>query len=253
MPEFVFDSKLPRPADPGQPAPVVTGGARFESLTSTTMELDLVLGRIFTDEAPLKPDSTSHYLRNTNPDRWPIRTAGPVVIDAGRRACFYDVDGDGRLDAVGLTRDPDAETTYRADTITWRKNSGGDPLRFGPPQKFPGQHLHHSTFVAAVDTPQRRGLLFNDKRTNSVSLLEQPKPGMTRFSRQLIASRSADLVAGDQASPFPCDWDGDGDWDLLVGGGNGWPQIIINDDANKRPMFDRPRQILTEGQPSESS
>ena len=41
-----------------------------------------------------------------------VRLAKPVKIDAGRRACFYDVDGDGRLDGVGLMRNPKAETIF---------------------------------------------------------------------------------------------------------------------------------------------
>ena len=87
--------------------------------------------------------------------------------------------------------------------------------------------MKHSTFLAAVDTAQHRGLLLNDKRTHSVRFLEHmgsSGQGDIRLRSRVIASRSADVVAGDQASPFPCDWDGDGDWDLVVGGGNGWPR-----------------------------
>ena len=101
-----------------------------------------------------------------------MRLAREVVIDCGCRACFLDVDGDGRRDAVGLILDPDAPTPYRGNLVTWRKNLGGEPPRFGPPRQFPGEPLRHSTFLAAVDTPRRRGLLLNDKRTHSVRFLE---------------------------------------------------------------------------------
>ena len=250
MPEFVLDSRLPLPANSEAEG---TGGHWWGPVRVVDLNqdaaLDVVVGRMFTDQAPKERDSTCDYLRNTNPDGWPMQLAEPVRIDAGCRACFYDVDGDERLDAVGLTLDPAADTAYRGNLVTWRKGLGGTPPRFGPPQHFPGHDLRHSTFVSAVDTKQKRGLLINDKRNHSVSFLEQPKRGKLRFIRRGFASRSADVVAGDQASPFPCDWEADGDWDLVVGGGNGWPQVIINEGTNERPRLAAPRPILSEGHP----
>ena len=250
LPEFVFDRKLPLPAEP---AASVHGGywwgpVRVVDLNGDDV-LDLVVGRMFVDQAPVKLDSTCHYLRNTNSAGWPMQLADPVAIDAGCRACFYDVDGDGRPDAVGLTRDPDAETAYRGNLVTWRKGLGGDPPRFGPPNQFEGHDLRHATFVSAVDTQQQRGLLINDKRNHGVMFLKQSHRGVLKFRRRVVASRSAHVVAGDQASAFPCDWEGDGDWDLVVGGGNGWPQVVINEGTNERPRFAVPRQILSEGRP----
>ena len=250
MPEFVFECKLPLPADS---AAADSGGHWWGPVRVVDLDndgaVDLIVGRMFTDQASLTRDPTCHYLRNTNPAGWPMQLADPVAINAGCRACFYDVDGDGRLDAVGLTRDPDAETAYRGNLVTWRKGLGGKPPRFGPPNRLDGHDLRHATFVSAVDSHQRRGLLINDKRNHSVSFLEQPRRGVLKFHRHVVASRSADVVAGDQASPFPCDWEGDGDWDLVVGGGNGWPQVVINEGTSERPRFSAPKQILSEGRP----
>ncbi|MCA9113377.1 MAG: VCBS repeat-containing protein, partial [Planctomycetaceae bacterium] len=62
-------------------------------------------------------------------------------------------------------------------------------------------------------------------------------------------SISAVLSCSDQAWPCLCDWDDDGDQDLLIGGGYGWPRIVINDGTRKRPSFKEPTLILSEGKP----
>lgn len=53
----------------------------------------------------------------------------------------------------------------------------------------------------------------------------------------------------DQAWPCVCDWDADGDMDLLVGGGYGWPRIVINTGTVARPAFAEPKLILSNGKP----
>ena len=244
MPEFRFASKVPLPADPDYR----WGPVRLVDLNGDGA-LDLTVGRMFEDQGAIRPSSLCYYMQNLNRKGWPLKLAPPTTIDAGRRGCFYDVDGDGRLDCVGLTRDPNAETIYRGDRITWRRNLGGDPPRFGRRRNFPGQDLRFSTFVSAVDTPSLRGLIFNDKRNHGVSLLEQPRRGVMIFRRSILGCRSAHVVAGDQASPYPSDWDNDGDWDLVVGGGNGWPQVLRNTGSNAQPVFDMPRQIPANGKP----
>ena len=57
------------------------------------------------------------------------------------------------------------------------------------------------------------------------------------------------MVLSDQATPFPCDWDADGDWDLLVGGGAGRVRILINTGTNTHPTFANVQPVLAGGQP----
>jgi len=49
-----------------------------------------------------------------------------------------------------------------------------------------------------------------------------------------VQSPSAVVSLSDQAWPWVCDWEDDGDLDLLVGGGYGWPRILINHGTKER-------------------
>ena len=63
------------------------------------------------------------------------------------------------------------------------------------------------------------------------------EPGATAASLAAVASWS------DQAWPCQCDWNGDGVWDLLIGGGYGWPRLVLNEGSNERPSLREPEPI----------
>lgn len=190
------------------------------------------------------------YLKNTNPDRWPIALAKAVTINAGKDPCFYDVDDDGRLDAVCLVDGLDDEP--RARRVAWRKNLRGDPPEFGDDQLLSDIDPYWCSYLASVPDGPRRGLLVQHDVYQQVSFYEHigaqdGKPQFQAFGRAL--SDSAVLALSDQAWPCVCDWDGDGDQDLLVGGGYGWPRILINNGTNARPAYAEARKILADGKP----
>lgn len=192
------------------------------------------------------------FVRNENPDGWPFRPATPIKLDAGRQPCFFDVDRDGRLDSVCLSGKGD---TLQPDfyRIAWRANLGGSPPAFGPEQILSEIDVPYCSAVSSYRMGDESGLIVQHDALQSISffkLLADRRSDGARFERTGRAeSISAPLALGDQATPCATDWDGDGDLDLLVGGGHGWPRVLLNQGTPQRPVFAEARDIVAAGAP----
>jgi hypothetical protein len=187
------------------------------------------------------------YLRNDNPDGWPFRSASSVMLDAGRKPCFLDVDQDGRIDAVCLHGGKSVQPDFYK--LAWRKNLGGDPPVFEAEELLDDVNLQEISLVSVWSHENRSGLIVQHGTFQHLSFYELAVDGK-RFRRLARAeSISAVMSLSDQAWPCLCDWDDDGDQDLLVGGGYGWPRIVINDGTRERPTFREPARIISEGKP----
>ena len=190
------------------------------------------------------------YVRNLNPDGWPFRPAKPSKLNAGRKPCFFDVDQDGRLDAICLHGE--ANPLPDEVRVCWRRNLGGDPPSFAEEQPLNGVEIAGCTLVSAARDAGRSLLLVQHDAYQTISVFElvSARGESPRLERRgPVESRSAVLSLGDQAWPYVCDWDGDGKLDLLVGGGYGWPRIVLNKGSRQRPAYDEPRAILSDGKP----
>ena len=195
------------------------------------------------------------YLKNTNPAGWPITFADGVKIDVGPPKtettqyahCFYDVDGDGLPDAVCLEPGPGGDV--QEYQVAWRRNLGGDPPQFAAPELLKDVAPFRPSYLAAVREGPKHGILVLHDVGQTVSFFEHAGPGPHFTPPVRALSLSAVMSLSDQAWPCVCDWDGDGDWDLLVGGGYGWPRIVLNNGTNDRPAFAEPQLILSDGQP----
>jgi len=189
------------------------------------------------------------YLRNTNPEGWPITPAKAVQLEVGGSACFYDVDKDGRLDAVCLVDEHNRNPAF-GRVVRWQRNLGGE--RFGPPQVLEGvEPLRGAGWTCSLAGADG-GIVVGEDFYSQVVFYQQvnePEKAVKfkRFGR--AESISAVLSLSDQAWPWVGDFDDDGDHDLLVGHGYGWLRILINRGTTARPAYDEARRILANDAP----
>ena len=106
--------------------------------------------------------------------------------------------------------------------------------------------------LAAVNEGPRRGLLVTHDHYQNTTFFEQiNQPGtgpvFSNFSK--AQSVSAPAALSDQSWPSACDWDGDGDLDVLVGGGYGLPRILINEGTPQKMMLSEAQHIFSQGEP----
>lgn len=191
------------------------------------------------------------YIRNENTAGWPFLAAKAVTLNAGRQPCFLDLDQDGRLDSVCLHGGKSVQPDFYR--IAWRKNLGGDPPRFDDEEVLDEIDLPDISLVAACRNKIQSGLVVQHGAFQELSFFAldgEPTRPRQRFKRSGRAeSISAVMSLSDQAWPSLCDWDDDGDLDVLIGGGYGWPRIVINDGTRNRPAFREPARILSDGEP----
>ena len=224
LPVFVKDVEIPAPVDQNAGIHVVDLNGDGAS--------DLVVN--------------GHYIRNLNPDGWPFKAHAAADLRVGKRLEFLDLDGDGLPDVMAT---PVGGCDH---TPTWRKNLGGDPPRFGPKQKLDGLGLDFFSRLSTVTDGRRSGILAQHNMYQNLSFFEHvgTPGGHPRFEhRGRALSVSAVMSLSDQSWPCSCDWNGDGVSDLVIGGGYGWPRVVVNRGSNERPAWTEPELIYSEGQP----
>jgi len=189
---------------------------------------------------------SGQFIRNTNPAGWPFSPAEPVDIGVGPGAAFVGVSGDGRLDAICLA----GKGIDRS--LTWRKNTEDSPPAFGPESPLRSVPVGACSEVTAVVDGRRRGILVQHNMLQSTSFYELTghEGGQPQFRLAGRAeSISAVMALSDQAWACVCDWNNDGVSDLLIGGGYGWPRVVINEGSNTRPAFREPEGVHSGGEP----
>lgn len=225
MPVFVAQGDIDRFTDSWGPC-------RVEDLNKDGA-LDIVVG--------------STFLKNENPDGWPVKVSAGIALEGLTDPSFMDIDGDGVLDAVNL--EPIKDGDIQDFHATWSRGLGGDPPTFAPAEPVADVAPFRLGYLAGATDGTRRGLLVLHDVFQRISFYEHTGPGPEFTTARLLASESAVMSLSDQAWPCVCDWDHDGDWDLLVGGGYGWPRIVKNSGSSQRPAFADAEMIVSGGKP----
>ena len=178
-----------------------------------------------------------------------------------------DFDSDGLLDIIHSTS---SSLEKVGGHLVWRKRlkSKTSALKFADPQRLAGVSETGITMVCAsrIQFPasakeQKREPEGSGKQTvlviqhhayQHLVLYRQATRGDSRSAPRFerigrAESPDAVLALSDQAWPSLCDWDSDGDQDLLIGGGYGWPQIVINSGSDTAPRYENSRRITAQG------
>lgn len=250
MPIFVAEGSMEIPGWPVRTTDIDGDG-----------DIDIVSGNGSRNSATGVVSNVTLY-RNSADSGWPMKLDKGTAAELGTSPCFFDVYGDGLRDVVCLTSDP-SDPGLNGFHVGWKKRLGKEKFRYGPTRLLSGVNskVSQPRILAAVNDGAQRGILVGGNVYQTVSLFvprdtkesdqsESDKSLHPRFRLFGEAvSRSAVMSLSDQATPFVCDWDNDGDRDLLVGGGYGWPRIVINHGTNLRPAYGRAQLIRSQGKP----
>ncbi|HJP33706.1 MAG TPA: VCBS repeat-containing protein [Candidatus Latescibacteria bacterium] len=222
---------------------------RVESMSLVDLDGDGVLDLLF----------NGRWIRNTNPDGWPFEAADPVDLGAGERVACLDVTGDGRLDAVclveresSITEHPDSSEAWPGNDVFWHTRLPGDTPGFGPALPVTGLPPSAHRFATARHG-DRTGLLVQHGIWQEITFFEihtdEDGAAIATTAGLRVEAANPPMTFSDQSWPCPCDWNGDGVTDLLIGGGYGWPRTVRNTGTNDEPSFAAPQLILSDGKP----
>ncbi len=176
------------------------------------------------------------------PGTYVYASAGPLKLEAYAIPCVADLNGDGRKDLI---------VGYRnADKLAIFYNTGSDAapaFNTWSNLQAGGVDIVHPSigcgapapFVCDFDADGKRDLLvgtgwegyvyfYRNTNTDQAPILA---PGV-----QLMVGGSPLLVAA-RATPYFCDWDGDGLNDLLCGDGNGGVNFFKNIGTARAPAL----------------
>jgi len=205
----------------------------------------------------------AYLMRNTGTSAQPAYAA-PVLIEADGKPidvygdpclCFHDYDGDGDIDLI---------CGEFVDGFTYYENVGSRRVpRYmvrGALRTPDGAELKMDL---AMITPtgidwdgdgdwdlicgDEDGRVAFIENTGTLSANRSPVFLAPRYFRQ----EANELKFGVLASPCGCDWDGDGDWDLICGNSAGYIGFIENlsGPGVERPKWAEPKLLEADGQP----
>ena len=153
-------------------------------------------------------------------------------------SAFLDINGDGKPDLIGSTRDSGAKPP-RTCLVVWENTGANDRPEFtgSPTCVF---DTSPQAYAVPTSAAPWRGLLVNYLG----AWLRRVEPAAGGFlDRGLLEARGLPCAFGGYSSVDVVDWEGDGDLDFVGGNDVGNVQLIENVSTPERTMFRTARPI----------
>jgi hypothetical protein len=175
---------------------------------------------------------------------------GPVDTYGCPSPNFADFDGDGDLDLMA---------GEFMDRITWFENTGTRT----EPKYAPGRFLTHEGKAIHMDLQMLQVVALDWDKDGDVDLVVGQEDGrvalmehtgevqdhMPVFASPRFFQQEADAVkVGALVTPSACDWDGDGDMDIVAGDTAGYLNFVENLDGGDPPKWAAPVYLKADGE-----
>ncbi len=206
---------------------------------------DIIIGTFFGEifRVPVANSGGRISYRNFDPARQEIRLASqPNIYFMNLADPFVvDWDGDGKKDLIV------GEGSFSANTVLFFKNLGTDASpRFDIEQmvQLIAARGNEQLKPAALDWngDGRLDLFVTDEKGDAIIYLRKADGTLDEGRPVQAGGRNF----GPMASVKPADFNGDGLFDLIIGGSNGQVRVALNTGTKEAPAFAAPTNIMGE-------
>lgn len=190
-----------------------------------------------------------HNIGSDDAPRFDMASRSPLTVILERNHREVDWDGDGDLDIVAADRFPRIWLYENVGTRTDPRMAPGKVMKTYDGQEIwiPGQL--NCVVPFDWDDDGDLDLLWGgeDGFIGLVENLADPGQAPKLAQSRLVQQTDPWADAGSLAIPQVCDWDGDGDMDVVTGGSDAYILFFENRGTNSLPVFAEPVEMQAGG------